>query len=248
MYKIYIIKNTVNKKLYIGQTKQALRTRFVGHKTKSNNGSKSAIHCAMRLHGIENFTIELLYEYQTLEEVNQKEIEYIKQFNSMAPNGYNILKGGDCAPRNIGPFTAEHKNKLKDAHKKSCKPIIQFKIETGEFIKEWESGKELKRNGFGRANIIVLCKSENEFGYIYGYGWCYKPTYDAAKDKTVLANVNYNPNGTAVNCLDLNGNLVKIYQKIADAARELGCSSCSIADCLKGRAKTCKGFTWIYAS
>lgn len=201
----------------------------------------------MRLHGIENFTIELLCECQTLEEANQKEIEYIKQFNSIAPKGYNILKGGDCTPRNIGPFTTEHKNKLKYAHKKNCKPIIQFKIETGEFVKEWESGKELKRNGLGRANIIVLCKSESGFGYIYGYGWCYKSTYDAIKDKAALATVNYNPNGTTVNCSDLNGNLVKVYQKIVDAARELECNPCSIADCLKGRAKTCKGFTWTYA-
>ena len=198
------------------------------------------------LHGIENFNIELLWEYETLEEASQKEIDYIKQFNSIAPSGYNILKGGGCTPRNIGPFTVEHKNKLKIAHKKSCKPIIQFKIENGQFVKEWESGKELKRNGFNRANIINLCKSGKGFGYIYDHGWCYKPTYEAMEDKTMLATAGYNPHGTVVKCLNSDGGLVKIYQKIADAARELGCSPCSIADCLKGRTKTCKGFAWAY--
>lgn len=246
MYKIYIIKNTVNNKLYIGQTKQTLRKRFIGHKNKSNNGSKPAIHCAMRLHGIENFNIELHYECETLEEVNQKEIDCIKQFNSIAPNGYNILEGGNCVPHNVVPFTIQHKNKLKDAHKKSCKPIVQFNIETGELVKEWESGKELKRNGFGRANIVSLCKSEKGFGYIYDYGWCYKATYEAIQDKTTLATVNYNAHGTTIKCLDLNGNLVKIYQKVADAAREVGCHPASITGCIKGREKTCKGYKWAY--
>jgi len=247
MYKIYIIRNTINNKLYIGQTKLSLRTRFVGHKAKSNNGSKTAIHSAMRLHGIENFQIELICECETIEEVNQKEIEYIKQFNSIAPCGYNILEGGDCAPHNVGPFTTEHKNKLKEAHKKSCKPIVQFSIETGELIKEWSSGKELIRNGFNRANIIALCKSSKGFGYVYDYGWSYKPTYEAIQDKTTLATIYYSAHGRTIKCLDKEGNLVKIYSKIVDAARELGCSPCSIADCIKGRAKTCKGFTWIYA-
>lgn len=246
MHKIYVIRNTINNKLYIGQTKLSLRTRFVGHKGKSNNGSKTAIHSAMRLHGIENFQIELICECETIEEVNQKEIEYIKRFNSIVPCGYNILEGGDCVPHNVGPFTTEHKNKLKELQKKNCKPIVQFSIETGEFVKEWESGKELKRNGFNRANIIKLCKSEKGFGYIYDYGWCYKTAYEAMQDKTTLATINYNAHGTRIKCLDLNGNLVKIYQKVVDAAREVGCDPTSITGCIKGREKTCKGYKWAY--
>jgi group I intron endonuclease len=247
MYKIYVIINTINNKLYIGQTKHSLNKRFSGHKTKSNNGSKSALHCAMRLHGIENFSIELIYECSTLEEVNIKEIEYIKRFNSIAPYGYNILEGGDCAPKIIsGPFTEEHKNKIKDAHKKGSKPIVQFDIKTGELIKEWSSGKDLLRGGFNRANIISLCKSTKAFGYIYDYGWCYKTTYESVTDKTTFATAFYSAHGRTIKCLDMNDNLVKIYYKIVDAARELNCNPSSISDCVNGRAKTCKGYKWAY--
>ena len=65
-------------------------------------------------------------------------------------------------------------------------------------------------------------------------------------NKTTLATINYNAHGTTIKCLDLNGNLVKIYQKVADAAREVGCHPASITGCIKGREKTCKGYKWAY--
>jgi group I intron endonuclease len=247
MYKIYIIKNKINNKVYIGQTKRTLKVRFNGHKTKSKDDSKSAIHNAMRLYGVENFFIELVCECSTIEESNEKEIQYIKKFNSISPHGYNILEGGKSFPKFFGPCSDEHKNKLKISHQNHCKPIIQFNIENGEFVKEWESGKELKRNGFNRANIICLCKSSKGFGYIYGYGWSYKKTYETITDKTTIASKYYNPHGKIVNCFDKNGSLIKTYHKITDAAKELACDPSSILDCLKGRTKTCKGFVWHYA-
>lgn len=246
-YKIYKISNTINNKLYIGQTKQTLQKRFIGHKTKSLNGSKSIIHSAMRLYEFKNFNIELIYECASLEEINNKEIYYIKHFNSISPNGYNILEGGNAVPAITGPFTEDHKNKIKEAHRKNCKPISQFDIETGQLIKDWLSSKDITRGGFNRANIISLCKSEKGFGYIYDYGWSYKSKYDTIINKSVLATPNYNAHGRTIKCLDMDGNLVKIYYKIADAARELKCSPCSISDCLMGRIKRCKGFYWAYS-
>jgi group I intron endonuclease len=42
----------------------------------------------------ENFTIEQLFE-GTNDELDKKEIEYIQQYNSLCPNGYNITSGGN---------------------------------------------------------------------------------------------------------------------------------------------------------
>ena len=47
----------------------------------------------MNKYGIENFTVETIGEFPT-EELNEKEIYYIKKFNSKKPNGYNIVDGG----------------------------------------------------------------------------------------------------------------------------------------------------------
>jgi hypothetical protein len=129
---------------------------------------------------------------------------------------------------------------------KNTKPIIQFKIETGELVKEWSSGKELLRNGFNRTNIITLCKSENSFGYIYGFGWCYKEYFNTIDNKTKLSNPNYNPHGRTIQSIDKDGNIVKTYYKIIDAAKDVDCSPCSILDAIKGRIKKCKGLYWKY--
>jgi group I intron endonuclease len=246
MYQIYKITNTINQKLYIGLTKQTLRKRFISHKTKSKNGSKTAIHRAFRFHGIEHFSIHGLAECTTLEEANLKEIEMIQQHNSLAPNGYNLQKGGDFTPHHCLPFNSEHKEKLRIAQQHNSKPITQFNIQTGEHIKTWPSGKDLMRSGFMRANIITLCKSAQKYGYAYGFGWGYAKTYDSVDNKSILSNPYYNSKGVTIQCYDSKNKLVKTYSAITAAAKELGCSPCSISDCLKGRAKTCKGFRWRY--
>jgi hypothetical protein len=52
------------------------------------------LYHAMRKHGIENFTFEYVLECETLEELNERDIEFISKF-SLAPNGYNAGLGGD---------------------------------------------------------------------------------------------------------------------------------------------------------
>ena len=249
MYKIYLITNKINNKKYIGQTKQKLKSRFMGHKSKANKGSKVAFHNAIRKYGIENFDIVLLEEnIDNVDASNQREIELIKEYNTLLPNGYNTAEGGlnQFSSRKGANLSSQHKTKIQNSHKKNCKPIVQFSIETGEIIKEWSSGRELLRNNFSRANISQICKSDKKFGYMYNSGWCYAEFYNTIQDKKILTNLYYNAHGKTIKCLDLNGNLVKIYNKIVDAARELKCSPCSIQDCIKGRIKTCKGFIWRY--
>lgn len=248
MFSIYIVKNNINHKVYIGQTKGTINKRWSGHKSKANKGSNLVIHSAMRLHGIENFNIELLECVATLEEANKKEFELVNQFNSKCPNGYNMIDGGNVEFLNATePKTIEHKQKIQSSHMKNAKPIIQFEIETGKLIKEWGSGKELLRNGFLRQNIINLCKSSTGFGYIYEFGWCYKEHYESVEIKITLSNPNYNAHGRTIQSIDKDGNFVKKYYKIIDAAKDVNCNPCSIGDVLAGRIKRCKGMFWRYA-
>lgn len=48
----------------------------------------------MNCYGIDKFHIEIVEECSE-EELNEKEIYYIKKFNSLSPNGYNMTAGGD---------------------------------------------------------------------------------------------------------------------------------------------------------
>ena len=93
---IYIIKNKINNKVYIGKTFNTLTTRFNTHirdsrKVKNDNRK---FYKAIRKHGEENFYIELLKDNIKEEDISNVEIEYIKHYDSYY-NGYNSTIGGD---------------------------------------------------------------------------------------------------------------------------------------------------------
>lgn len=89
---IYVIKNNINNKVYIGQTVNP-RIRFNAHKNAARKNSPLLIHQAMIKYGIDNFYFEIL-ESQ-IEDYDEKEKYYIKLYNSLMPNGYNMTKGGE---------------------------------------------------------------------------------------------------------------------------------------------------------
>ena len=91
---IYIIKNTKNNKVYIGQTKTTIDIRWNEHLRHTEYGNQ-VINRAMKKYGKDKFYIEILEEC-TIENVNQKEIFYIEKFNSANSDfGYNVSLGGE---------------------------------------------------------------------------------------------------------------------------------------------------------
>lgn len=93
---IYKITNQISKKCYIGVTKKNNPyIRWNEHKRKIEQGiGCPALQCAVKKYGIDNFTFEILIICFD-EERYKFEIEYIKKYNSIAPNGYNLTKGGE---------------------------------------------------------------------------------------------------------------------------------------------------------
>lgn len=94
IYKIY---NDVNDKVYIGQTVRNVERRWQEHLNNAKNHLKErkyAIYEAMNKYGIDKFHIEILKECPN-NELNDYEKAYIKEYNSVAPNGYNLTYGGD---------------------------------------------------------------------------------------------------------------------------------------------------------
>lgn len=84
-FQIYIIKNDINDKVYIGQTTQPLPKRFNEH----FGYHCSAIGEAMRTIGKEHFSISLLDDTASnLDELLEKEKHYVKKYNAIKC-GYN---------------------------------------------------------------------------------------------------------------------------------------------------------------
>lgn len=96
MIGIYKITNKVNGKIYIGQSIDILK-RWYDHKYKSfyeNDVSyNSPIHSAIRKYGVQNFIFEIIEECNE-NVLDELEIKYIQQYNSLVPNGYNVSTGG----------------------------------------------------------------------------------------------------------------------------------------------------------
>lgn len=95
-YYIYKITNILNGKVYIGQHKQ-VSTKAVD----KYMGSGVLIKKAQLKYGLSNFTKEILEEC-TAENKDEREEFYIKQYNSLVPNGYNITRGGQKAETTLG--------------------------------------------------------------------------------------------------------------------------------------------------
>lgn len=93
--RIYIIKNKVNNKVYIGQTKVSIKLRFQNHLSAARCGKDYTIGKAIRKYGEENFYIELLEECLA-SELNEREMYWIAFYNATDNKcGYNMSLGGN---------------------------------------------------------------------------------------------------------------------------------------------------------
>ena len=77
---IYKVKNKINGKTYIGQTIQVLGKRIGQHlKESKNDKNNKPFLNAIKKYGIENFDWEIIDEASSLDELDEKEIYWIKQ-------------------------------------------------------------------------------------------------------------------------------------------------------------------------
>lgn len=89
-----------NGKIYIGQTKQDIQSRFIDHKKCAEQfspeklGHRSHLYSAMNLYGADSFSVSLVEQCED-ENLDEEEKYWIKKLNSQHPEvGYNISPGG----------------------------------------------------------------------------------------------------------------------------------------------------------
>jgi group I intron endonuclease len=90
---IYLFKNKLNGKAYVGQSKKVL-TRKKQHERGDTKNSRR-FHNAMKKHGVEIFNFEVL-EYCSAELLDEREAYWINKLNTLYPKGYNLTSGGDA--------------------------------------------------------------------------------------------------------------------------------------------------------
>ena len=85
---IYKATNKLNGKCYIGQTIKNLGTRKYQHL----HSYKTPFHKVLKGNE-ENFEWKILCKCCSIQELNEMEVYYQKYFNSIWPNGYNMIEG-----------------------------------------------------------------------------------------------------------------------------------------------------------
>lgn len=92
MIGIYKITNLINGKCYIGKSLD-VEKRLKEHRELSPKSRPYLIN-AIKKYGIQNFLFEILEE-STIEKYGEREEYWIKYYNSLSPNGYNLTTGNE---------------------------------------------------------------------------------------------------------------------------------------------------------
>lgn len=113
---IYVITNTCDGKVYIGQTWKYIKRRLQGHK------NPSAKHCnklynALNKYGRDSFTIDCIAVCSNQQNADYLESYYIEVYDSIV-NGYNIHNGGHTGNRVGLTHTEETKKVIREKRAK----------------------------------------------------------------------------------------------------------------------------------
>lgn len=122
---VYLIRNTLNGKGYVGQTRRPLPVRVAQHANESR-AKVSAIGYAICRYGRDAFAVEVLAECEDQDALNAAEALYVRELNTMSPSGYNIRPGG--GPQT--PLSSESRRKLAQAKRgiKQSPELIEKRI------------------------------------------------------------------------------------------------------------------------
>lgn len=104
---IYCFTNKLNNKKYIGQTINP-NQRYAVHKYYTKNDDRY-FYRALRKHGLENFTFEVIRENLSWKEADEIETQLIAELNTIWPNGYNIAPGGTGKSNHTRKLISENK-------------------------------------------------------------------------------------------------------------------------------------------
>lgn len=221
---IYIIKNLITGKEYIGESLNIRRRMLTHSKTKDDQ----RIHRSILKYGIENFQVYCEYFPSfTKKDLLELEEKMILDYNTLIPFGYNVAKGRWCdlcdyalrlpKPKGHGEKVSKAKKgvALSESHKKSLS-----KAHKGKKLSQ-EHKNKIKKSLLPYKGIPISEEVREKLRYF-------------RKDLTPVIQ------------LDKDGNFIAEYKSIREAERETGARNAKITAVCKGKRKSTNGFLWKY--
>lgn len=197
---VYEIRNNINNKLYIGQ--------YSGNNFESYYGSGKLIKAAINKYGLDNFTKTILEECNNKNDLNDREIFWIKEKNSIL-YGYNLTEGG------TGGDTSnfiDYSDKWKEKQKINAKKYWESLSES-----EWiERSNKVKGENNGMFGKVGYWKDKNIPKEIIQKGLDSRRSYEGEQNPNWKGGTSYkycecgvkiSPiNSTCIKCRDKSGN------------------------------------------
>lgn len=171
---IYIYRHKELGKCYVGQTIQPFKYRRTQH--LNPNSTCTALRDAIQEYGENAFDIILIENIESREELNRLEILYIKQYNSMYPNGYNLHGGGS----RLNAVSDETRKRISEASRnRKHSPETKKKI--------GRSGESNARAKLSELEVIEiknrLKKGEKQASIAKSYGVAFQTVSDIKRGK-----------------------------------------------------------------
>lgn len=206
-------------KSYIGQTIDSLYKRAGGPNGKRYK-TCPIFYKAIQKYGFKNFEVEILATVPQ-NQLNDTERKYIEIFNTQIPNGYNVSNGGNA---------------------QGTKKVYQYDSITGAFLAEFASVIDAAKAIGREAQGIVDCTHGRKLT-CGGYCWSLQklkkyPIYEK------IEITEYNVDKKQVQMFDLNGQLLRTFTSIAEAASYCDGERSAIRRCCRHELKTHKGYKW----
>ena len=238
---IYYIKNLVNNKYYIGQSRN-IKRRWNREKFELNGeGDAWNVHLqrAWRKYGEDNFEFAVV-EICSLEQLDERERFWVSFYNSYN-NGYNQSLGGGGVSG--WKHTEESRAKLSESQINGI--TEERRIQMGVISKEYWSCEENRErirknrkqwwsNPDNRAKTIEAMKSADRV-ILRGKD---HPLYGV--DKSGLNSIRHK------SCIQIETGI--FYYTLTDASKQTGANLGKICEVCNGKRKTTGGYHWRYAT
>ena len=233
---IYLITNKIDNKKYVGQTiGKDIFHRWNQHKNINQKSYCRYLYNALKLYKLENFKFEIICICFD-EDCNKYEENYIKKFNTLAPNGYNLREGGKNGKQH--PDSNE-KRRIANTGKK-YKPL-------SDELKKIHSNNKLgeKNYNFGKK---MSDEQKRKISEKQKEHWKNQNVNNIKINQKKLEGLKKGIEKIKkkVNCYSLKEEFIITYESLSDGARKSGAQYSAISKCCNNIYKTAGGFIWKF--
>ena len=235
---IYLIKNKINNKKYIGQSKRLTeRKRDHFHTLRNNTHHNGHLQNAYNIYGESNFEFKIICECEK-DELNELEEYFIDLYDAYT-DGYNMTAGGENCPDN----TNEHHGMWRqDIHTELLKRMYLQGKSTTELGEIFQCSRrtierrlhktlpddELKKIRYSRASKSLTGRPGKKGNEVYNYRddvpsgeELYKELQEGAKQVDLAKKYNCNQATISDRVLKYERNLPKKYIRRTKRKNEL---------------------------